>query len=193
MKNNQFKNTMTNEATAKVEAAAKAAREAELAAIEPASFISTMGEIKKKTLRVDRTEEDTIKGVNGGKYFQTLLDDGTVIGAATPEELETIKERYAAGIKGDGLLTKLVYINGMKCLCTGATKEELEEDIKAAENEAAAHKQALFIHADKGEQLVDAGIKEKDLTEVEVKDQTLLVYKPNKSIMDLNGHDVRWS
>lgn len=187
---NTIKANLAKTNQAKAEAAAAAARQAELDAIQPKNIIDSITEVAEGEIRVDRTEEGNLKGVNGGNYIQVTLDGHTTIAAKSQEEVEAIKARLEKGIQGDGLLHKVLFIDGIKCECVGATEEELEADIRAAENYARAHHHHVLRDAPVGEELHEAEIKPNDAEQVEVKGTTLILLYNTKQLIDLEGNEV---
>lgn len=189
-----MKNTIKenlNKTNAAKEAAQKAAaRKAELDAIEPRNIIDSITEVGQGEIHIDRDEEGNVKGVNGGKYLQSRLPNGTIIAAKSKEELNAIKARIENGIQGDGLLHKVVVINGMPCECVGKTEEELEADIKAAENYAQAHKNTVLRDAIVGEELLEAEINPKEAEQVEVEGRTFIILYHSKQLIDLEGNEI---
>jgi len=172
---------------AEEKARVEAERKAYLDSIEQKDIVDTIEEIENNVVRAARDENRNVLGINGGQYYQTSYK-GTVISAKTLEELETIKERMDNGIKGDGLLHKTVIIDGKSCDCTGRTEEELEADIRAAEEYAAAHRRySMMISVPVAEELHEAEYKKEDLEQVG--ERHLIVY-PEKRIMGLDGSTV---
>ena len=187
---NTIKANLAKTNQAKVEAAEKAARQAELDAIQPRNIIDSITEVAEGEIRVDRNEEGGLKGVNGGGYIQVTLDGQHTIAAKTKEEVEAIKARLEKGIEGDGLLHKTLFIDGMKCECVGATEEELEADIKAAENYAQAHKLHVLRDAPVGEELHEAEIKPADAEQIDLEGMTFILLYETKQLIDLEGNEV---
>lgn len=187
---NTIKANLAKTNQAKVEAAEKAARQAELDAIQPRNIIDSITEVAEGEIRVDRNEEGGLKGVNGGGYIQVTLDGQHTIAAKTKEEVEAIKARLEKGIEGDGLLHKTLFIDGMKCECVGATEEELEADIKAAENYAQAHKLHVLRDAPVGEELHEAEIKPADAEQIDLEGMTFILLYGTKQLIDLEGNEV---
>lgn len=184
---NTIKNNRTAELEAKKLAEAEALRKAELDAIQPKDIPATMDDIKGKVAHTYRNEEGVALNVTGGAYIQIPSGKGGTIAAKTQEELDAIKARMERGIEGDQLLHKVVVINGISCECVGATEEELEADIKAAENYAKAHPTHMLRDTDVAEQLLDAEYKKEDLEQVEVNGKTYLVSYKEKRVMNLDG------
>lgn len=193
MKKNVIKEKLEATAKAKAEAAAAKAEEERLAAIEPRDIVATMDEIISGEIRVVRNEEGNTLGVNGGALYQepVMTENGsTTIAANSKEELAALKANIEQGLSGDGKFHKLVVINGCPCDCCGSTLEELEADIAAAKDYAAAHKNGhVIVDADVAEQLVDAGYKQADTEEVRGQNNQrfILSYKEN-NIIDLYGN-----
>lgn len=186
---NKIKEVRAKELKAKQEADAAAARKAELDAIKSKNILDSMDEIANGEVRVYRDEDGTAKATNGGEYIQVPVN-GSIIAAKTQEEINAIKERIERGITGDGLLHKTVMINGKSCDCVGATEEELEADIKAAENYAKAHGANILRDPDIGEQLVDAEYARDDLEQIEINGRTYVLCYSGKYIMDLQGNTL---
>ena len=184
---NTIKNNRAAELEAKKLAEAEAARKAELDAIQPKDIPATMDDIEGKVAHTYRNEEGVALNVTGGAYIQIPSGKGGTIAAKTQEELDAIKVRMEQGIEGDQLLHKVVVINGIRCECVGATEEELEADIKAAENYAKAHPTNMLRDTDVAEQLLDAEYKKEDLEQVEVNGKTYLVSYKEKRVMNLDG------
>lgn len=184
---NTIKNNRTAELEAKKIAEAEALRKAELDAIQPKDIPATMDDIEGNVAHTYRNEEGVALNVAGGVYIQIPSGKGGTIAAKTQEELDTIKARMEQGIEGDQLLHKTVVINGISCECVGATEEELEADIKAAENYAKAHPTHMLRDTDVAEQLLDAEYKKEDLEQVEVNGKTYLVSYKEKRVMNLDG------
>lgn len=113
--------------------------------------------------------------------------NGGTIAAKTQEELDAIKERESRGITGDQLLHRTVTIGGISCDCVGATEEELEADIRAAENYAKAHPENMLRDTDIAEQLIDAEYKKEDLEQIEIKGKTYLISYAENRVMNLDG------
>lgn len=177
--------TVENEAKKAAEAAAK--RQAELDAIQPKDIVGTMDDVANKVAHTYRDEAGNARNVTGGAYLQVPSANGGTIAAKTEEELNAIKERESRGITGDQLLHRTVVINGMSCDCVGATEEELEADIRAAENYAKAHPNNMLRDTDVAEQLIDADYKKEDLEQVEVNGKTYLISYSEKRVMNLDG------
>lgn len=184
---NTIKTNRTAELEAKKLAEVEAARKAELDAISPKNIVETMDDIEAKVAHTYRDEEGVALNVTGGAYIQIPSENGGTIAAKTQEELEAIKARMEQGINGDQLLHKTVTINGISCECVGATEEELEADIKAAENYAKAHPTNMLRDTDVAEQLLDAEYKKEDLEQVEVDNKTYLLSYKEKRVMNLDG------
>lgn len=190
MKNNIIKNTREKELEARREAQRVAARQAELEAVEPKNIIDTMNDIGSQIV-VCRDDEGAIIGVNGGKYYQVPIEGGTgTIASKTEAGLEHIRERMSRGIMGDGLLHKLVIIRGLLVDCVGATEQELEDDIRHAEEFAQAHGNNMVRNTDIAEQLVDAGYAPEDLEQIEVEGETYILVYPEKRLMDFYGNTL---
>ena len=185
-----IKENLNKTNTAKVEAQKAAARKAELDAIEPKNIIDSISEIGQSQIRVNRDEEGNVNGINGGKYLQVRLPNGKLISGKTKEELEAVKSRIEKGIEGDGLLHKVVVIDGMPCECVGATEEELEADIKAAENYAQAHKHTVLRDAVVGVELLEAEINPNEAEQVEVEGRTFIILYHSKQLIDLDGNEI---
>ena len=184
---NTIKMNRAAEAEAKKAAKLAAARKAELDSIEPKDIPATMDDVEAKVIHTYRDEEGVARNVTGGAYIQVPAGNGGTIAAKTEEELAAIKARMEQGIEGDQLLHKTVVINGISCDCVGATEEELEADIKAAENYAKAHPTNMLRDTDVAEQLVDAEYKKEDLEQVEIGGKTYLIAYKEKRAMNLDG------
>ena len=184
---NTIKNNRSAELEAKKAAEAKAARQAELDAIQPKDIVGTMDDVEAKLANTYRNENGAATNVRGGAYIQIPSKNGGTIAAKTQEELAAIKAREESGIQGDQLLHKRVVINGIPCDCVGATEEELEADIRAAENYVKAHPTNMLRDTDVAEQLLDADYKQADLEQVEVKGKTYLISYSEKRVMKLDG------
>lgn len=177
------------------EAAAKT-REERLAAIEPVDVVGTMAEVINGTAHAVRNEDGYSLGANGGKLYQYPIyteNGASTIAADSPEGLERLKkEILEEGRQGDGKFHRMVTIGGIPCDCCGATLEELEADIAAAEDYYQAHiKGSVTRDIDVAEQLVDAGYKAEDLEEVRGSDglRYVICYDGNY-IMTLGGETV---
>ena len=186
MKNTILENRK-NEIKAAEEAKKAAERKAELDAIQPKDIVETMEDVSKNVAHVYRDEEGNAKNVTGGAYLQVPSAHGGTIAAKTQEELDTIKAREANGITGDQLLHKTVVIGGIPCDCVGATEEELEADIIAAEKYARAHPNNMLRDTDVAEQLVEAEYKQKELEQIELKGHTYILSYAERRIMKLDG------
>ena len=192
--NNKIKKNREAEVVARREAEVAAAKEARLAAIEPRDIVATMDEVTNHIARCDRDENGNPRGTNGGKYYQEPVNvngNFVTIAAKDKEGLDKIKEDMEKGLSGDGKFHKVVTINGMKCECVGATEEELEADIAAAEDYAQAHRLgSVFKDIDVAEQLVDAEFNKKDLEQIEVNGQRFLLSYDGNYVMDLEGNTI---
>ena len=186
MKNRILTNRQ-NEIKAAKEAKAAAERKAELDAIQPKDIVGTMEDVSNNVAHVYRDEEGNAKNVTGGAYLQVPSARGGTIAAKTQEELDAIKAREANGITGDQLLHKTVTIGGIQCDCVGATEEELEADIIAAEKYARAHPNNMLRDTDVAEQLVEAEYKQEELEQIELKGHTYLLSYAERRIMKLDG------
>lgn len=186
MKNRILENRQ-NEIKAAAEAKKAAERKAELDAIQPKDIVGTMEDVSKNVAHVYRDEEGNAKNVTGGAYLQVPSAHGGTIAAKTQEELDAIKTREANGITGDQLLHKTVVIGGIPCDCVGATEEELEADIIAAEKYARAHPTNMLRDTDVAEQLVEAEYKQEELEQIELKGHTYLLSYAERRIMKLDG------
>lgn len=194
MKNN-IKERRAAEVAQKEAEAKELARVNRLKAVKKVDIVGTMDEVTNNTARCVRDENGNPKGTNGGKYLQEPVNINgkfVTIAAKTQEELDELKENIANnGLSGDGKFHKIVTICGMKCECVGATLEELEADIAAAEEYAEAHKNgSVFTDIDVAEQLVDAEFKKEDLEEVKCKGERFLLSYEGNFIMDLNGNTI---
>lgn len=184
---NTIKTNRSAELAAKKAAEEAAKRQAELEAIEPKDIVGTIDEVTEGTAHACRDEEGNSKGTYGGEYTHQDRVNGKVVAAKTQEELDAIKERMSRGIEGDGLLHQVLSIGGMSCECVGATEEELQADIKAAENYAKAHGHNILRDIDIAEQLVDAEYEKEDLEQVEANGNTYLISYKEKRVMNLDG------
>lgn len=187
---NTIKTNRSAELAAKKAAEEAAKRQAELDAIQPKDIVGTMDDVANNVAHTYRDEKGNAKNVTGGAYLQVPSKNGGTIAAKTQEELDAIKERESRGITGDQLLHRVVTINGLQCECVGATEEELEADIRAAENYAKAHPGNMLRDTDVAEQLIDAEYKKEDLEQVEVNGKTYLVSYAEKRVMNLDGTTV---
>lgn len=186
MKNRILENRQ-NEIKAAAEAKKAAERKAELDAIQPKDIVETMEDVSKNVAHVYRDEEGNARNVTGGAYLQVPSAHGGTIAAKTQEELDAIKAREANGITGDQLLHKTVVIGGIPCDCVGATEEELEADIIAAEKYARAHPSNMLRDTDVAEQLIEAEYKQEELEQIELKGHTYLLSYAERRIMKLDG------
>ena len=184
---NSIKTNRSAELEAKKAAEAAAARQAELDAIQPKDIVGTMDDVEAKVAHTYRDEEGNARNVTGGAYLQVPSKHGGTIAAKTQEELDAIKERESRGITGDQLLHRTLTIGGIQCECVGATEEELEADIKAAENYAKAHPHNMLRDTDVAEQLIDAEYKQADLEQIEVNGKTYLISYAENRVMNLDG------
>ena len=167
-----------------------AERKAYLDSIEQKDIVATMEDTATNRVRSQRTEDNYLVGINGGKYYQEFYK-GQVITGKSPEELEILKSQIDQGIQGDGKFHKTVWIDGKKCDCTGATIEELEADIKAAEEFAAAHRNySMYKAVPTAEDLDEAGYRQEDLEQVRDSEGNLkddLICYDGNYIMGING------
>ena len=185
-----IKEVRAAEIAAKKAAEAAAQRKAELDAIEPRDIVATMDEVVNHVAHSYRNENGNAVGTNGGQYVQIPDGKGGTIAASSQEELDAIKERMSRGIEGDGMLHQLLVIGGMPCDCCGRTEEELQADIRAAEEYAKAHGYHIIRDIDVAEQLVDAEYVKEDLEQVEVNGITYIISYGEKRAMDLAGNTV---
>ena len=182
-----IKENRSAELEAKKAAKAAAERQAELDAIQPKDIVETMDDIVNNVVDVYYDEEGNARNVRGGAYIQIPSINGGTIAAKTQEELDIIKERESRGIMGDGKLHKTLIINGLSCDCCGATEEELEKDIRDAENYAKAHPTHMLRDTNTSKQLVGADYKKEDLEQIEVNSVTYLISYSEKRVMNLDG------
>ena len=192
---NSIKERRAAEVAAKEAEAKELARVNRLKAVKKVDIVGTMDEVTNNTARCVRDENGNPKGTNGGKYLQEPVNINgkfVTIAAKTQEELNELKENITNnGLSGDGKFHKIVTIRGMKCECVGATLEELEADIAAAEDYAEAHKNgSVFADIDVAEQLVDAEFKKEDLEEVKLEGERFLLSYDGNFVMDLNGNTI---
>lgn len=193
--NNKFKQAREAEQVAKQEAKKAADRQARLDAIEPIDVVETIDEVVSKEARTYRDENGNSLGTNGDKLYQkpiTIDGKSTTIAAESLEALEALDEAIKNGLSGDGKFHKTLCIGGMMCDCVGATPEELEADIAAAEDYAKKHsKGSILRDIDTAEQLVDAGYSKEELEQVEGKDGSrYLISYGEKRIMAESGETI---
>lgn len=186
---NTIKETRNAELQIKAAADKEKAKKERLDKIAPRNIVATMSEVTNKVARAVRNEEGDAYGVNGGKYLQEMYKN-IVISGKTPEDLEIAKKRIDDNISGDGLLHKVVYINGHRCECVGKTEAELEADIAAAEDYMQAHIDGSIYDIDIAEQLVDAEYKQEDLEEIINNEDRYLLCISGKYIMDTEGNTL---
>lgn len=195
MKNNPIKNAREAEIKAKKAAEEAAAKEARLKDIKPLNIVETLAQLEeeKTDAKVVCDKEGNPVAVCGGKYLCEVYK-GEVIGAETQEKLDAIKARVDKGIRGDGLLHKMVTINGKTIPCVGATEEEIDEDVKSIEKYSAEHPTEPRRDLTVAEMLKDAGYKSADIEQIKVngKDYILVYHGPDAKnyAMDLNGNTV---
>ena len=187
----ELRKAQKEEAAKAAEAAKKAEeRKAYLDSLPQKDIVDRMADIRDGSVRIVRDDNDNLQGINGGKYLQVLYK-GKMISASTHEELESIKKRIDNSIYGDGMLYREVIIDGLPCQCVGETIEELEADIKAAEEFAAQRRlYSMFKGDPAAEKYEEAGILEKDLEHLKKDDKYTdsLIYYPEKLAMDLDGN-----
>ena len=195
-----MKNTikMNRENEIKAKEAAKAAKEKEeaLKDIKPLNIVETLKQLEdsKTDARVVCDKDGNPIAVCGGKYLCESYK-GEIIGAETQEGLDAIKARIDKGIHGDGLLHKLVTINGKSVPCVGATEEELDADILSAEKYSRAHPTNPRKELTVATMLKEAGYKAENLEQITVNSvDYLIVYKglegEQNLVIDLEGHAI---
>lgn len=191
---NTFKETRKAESAKKEAERKAAARQARLDAIEPVDIVGTMEEVINNTVRVQCDQEDRPIGVNGGTLHQTIIkkDNKQIcVAAATEADLDTKCEQIKNGLFGDGMYHKQLTIGGYRVDCAGATLEELEKDIAAAEDYLKKHSNGHSIKdLIVAEQLVDCGYSPEDLEEVKGKRGKYLIVYSERAILSLRGETV---
>ena len=193
--NNKFKQAREAEQVAKQEAKKAADKQARLDAIKPIDVVETIDEVVSKEARTYRDEEGNSLGTNGGKLYQkpaVINGERTTIAADSLEALEALDEAIKNGLSGDGKYHKMLQIGGLWCDCVGATPEELEADIAAAEDYAKKHsKGSILRDIDTAEQLVDAGYSKEELEQIDGKDGCrYLIFYGEKRIMAESGETI---
>lgn len=193
--NNKFVKAREAEQVAKQEAKKAADKQARLDAIKPIDVVETIDEVVSNEARTYRDENGNSLGTNGGKLYQkpiTIDGKSTTIAADSLEALEALDEAIKNGFSGDGKFHKTLCIGGMMCDCVGATPEELEADIAAAEDYAKKHsKGSILRDIDTAEQLVDAGYSKEELEQVDGKDGCrYLISYGEKRIMAESGETI---
>ena len=194
---NTIKMNRTNELKAKEEARLAAEKEAALKEVKPLNIVETLKQLEdaKTDAKVVCDKDGNPIAVCGGKYLCEMYK-GEVIGATTQEKLDAIKARIDKGIHGDGLLHKMVTINGKNIPCVGATIEEIEKDIHSLEVYSKEHPTEPRRDLTVATMLKDAGFKSENLEQVTVAGADyLIVYVDPDNIknyvMDLNGATVK--
>ncbi len=193
---NTIKMNRTNEINAKKAAEAAAAHEAALKDIKPLNIVETLKQLEeqKTDARVVCDKDGNPVAVCGGKYLCEVYK-GEVIGATTQEKLDAIKTRIDNGIHGDGLLHKMVTVNGKSIPCVGATEKEIEADIKSIEVYSKEHPTEPRRDITVATMLKEAGYKSENLEQITVEGKDyLLVYEglegEKNLVMDLDGNSV---
>lgn len=194
---NTIKANRTNELNAK-KAAEEAAKKAEaLKDVKPLNIVETLKQLEeaKTDAKVICDKEGNPVAVCGGKYLCELYR-GEVIGAETQEQLDAIKARVDKGIHGDGLLHKMVNINGKNIPCVGKTEEEIDADVQSLEVYSKEHPTEPRRDLTVATMLKEAGYKSDNLEQITVQgNDYLLVYedgdKLKNYVMGLNGATVK--
>lgn len=196
-----MKNTikMNRENEIKAKEAAKAAKEKEeaLKDIKPLNIVETLKQLEdeKTDAKVVCDKDGNPIAVCGGKYLCEMYK-GEVIGATTQEKLDAIKARIDKGIHGDGLLHKMVTINGKVLPCVGASVAEIEKDVRSLEIYSKEHPEEPRRDLTVATMLKEAGFKSEDLEQVTVSGSDyLLVYADpdggKNYVMNLDGSTVK--
>lgn len=193
---NTIKVNRTNELNAKKAAEAAAAHEAALKDIKPLNIVETLKQLEeqKTDARVVCDKDGNPVAVCGGKYLCEVYK-GEVIGATTQEKLDAIKTRIDNGIHGDGLLHKMVTVNGKSIPCVGATEKEIDADIKSIEVYSKEHPVEPRRDLTVATMLKEAGYKSANLEQLTIEGKDyLLVYEglegEKNLVMDLEGNSV---
>lgn len=193
---NTIKMNRTNEINAKKAAEAAAAHEAALKDIKPLNIVETLKQLEeeKTDARVVCDKDGNPIAVCGGKYLCESYK-GEIIGAATQEKLDAIKARIDKGIHGDGLLHKMVTINGKSIPCVGASEKEIDADIKSIEVYSKEHPTEPRRDLTVATMLKEAGYKSANLEQIAVEGKDyLLVYEglegEKNLVMDLEGNSI---
>ena len=193
---NTIKMNRTNEINAKKAAEAAAAHEAALKDIKPLNIVETLKQLEeeKTDARVVCDKDGNPIAVCGGKYLCESYK-GEVIGATTQEKLDAIKARIDNGIHGDGLLHKMVTVNGKSIPCVGATEKEIDADIKSIEVYSKEHPVEPRRDLTVATMLKEAGYKSANLEQIAVEGKDyLLVYEglegEKNLVMDLEGNSI---
>ena len=194
---NTIRENRANELKAKKAAEEAAKREAELKDIKPLNIPETLKQLEnaKTDAKVVCDKDGNPVAVCGGKYLCEVYK-GEVIGAETEEQLNIVKGRIDKGIHGDGLLHKMVNINGRSIPCVGKTEEEVDQDVKSLEVYSKEHPAEPRRDLTIAKMLKDAGYKSENLEQVTVlNNDYLLVYEDSDGlknyVMDLNGATVK--
>ena len=194
---NTIKMNRTNEINAKKAAEEAAKKEAALKDVKPLNIVETLKQLEdaKTDDKVVCDKDGNPVAVCGGKYLCEVYK-GEVIGALTQEKLDAIKARIDKGIHGDGLLHKMVTINGKSIPCVGASEKEIDADVQSLEVYAKEHPAEPRRDLTVATMLKEAGYKSENLEQVTVQGADyLLVYEDSDGlknyIMDLNGATVK--
>ena len=194
---NTIKMNRTNEINAKKAAEEAAKKEAALKAVKPLNIVETLKQLEdaKTDAKVVCDKDGNPVAVCGGKYLCEVYK-GEVIGALTQEKLDAIKARIDKGIHGDGLLHKMVAINGKSIPCVGTSEEEIDADVQSLEVYAKQHPAEPRRDLTVATMLKDAGYKSENLEQVTAQGTDyLLVYEDGDGlknyVMDLNGATVK--
>ena len=196
-----MKNTikMNREAELQAKEAAKKAAEkaAALKDVKPLNIVETLKQLEesKTDAKVVCDKDGNPIAVCGGKYLCESYK-GEIIGADSPEKLEAIKARIDKGIHGDGLLHKMVTVNGRSLPCVGKTEDEIEKDVRSLEIYSAQHPVEPRRDLTVASMLLEAGFKSEDIEQVSAgsKDYLLVYSDSNGSknyVMDLDGSTVK--
>ena len=193
---NTIKMNRTNEIEAKKAAEAAAKKAEALKDVKPLNIVETLKQLEeaKTDAKVVCDKDGNPVAVCGGKYLCELYK-GEVIGAETQEQLDAIKARVDKGIHGDGLLHKMVNINGKNIPCVGKTEKEIDKDVESLEVYSKEHPAEPRRDLTIATMLKEAGYVSANLEQVTVSgNDYLLVYEDSDKvanyIMDLNGTTV---
>ena len=194
---NTIKTNRTNEINAK-KAAEEAAKKAQaLKEIKPLNIVETLKQLEesKTDAKVVCDKDGNPVAVCGGKYLCEVYK-GEVIGAETQEQLNAIKARVDKGIHGDGLLHKMVTINGKNIPCVGKTEKEIDKDVESLEIYSKQHPAEPRRDLTVATMLQEAGYKAENIEQVTVQgNDYLLVYEDGDGLknymMDLNGSTIK--
>lgn len=193
---NTIKMNRTNELKAKEAERLAAEKEAALKDVKPLNIVETLKQLEdaKTDAKVVCDKDGNPIAVCGGKYLCEMYK-GEVIGATTQENLDAIKARIDKGIHGDGLLHKMVTINGKNIPCVGSSIEEIEEDIRSLEIYSKEHPTEPRRDLTVATMLKEAGFKSADLEQVTLSNNDyLLVYADpdglKNYVMGLDGSTI---